>query len=72
MSYCSACGTEVEPGALRCRDCGTPFAGPDRKPRLQPAVRIGADIRATEDGLEVDGFGVSFGFEPDEPDEPAD
>ena len=65
MTICSGCGEEIEPGALRCRHCGAPFAGPERKPRLQPSVRIGADIRDTEDGLEVDGYGMSFSFESD-------
>jgi hypothetical protein len=65
MTICSGCGSEVEPGALRCRDCGTPFAGPRKEPRLQPSVRIGAGIRQTEDGLEIQGYGMSFSFEPD-------
>ena len=65
MIVCSACGEQVEPGALRCRHCDTPFAGPGKQPRLQPSVRIGAGIRNTDDGLEVDGFGMSFSFEPD-------
>jgi len=64
VATCSACGGQVQPGSLRCRHCGAPFDGPDRKLRLQPSVRIGAGLRMTEDGLEVEGYGMTFSFEP--------
>lgn len=68
MSACSVCGEDVLEGALRCRHCGVPFEGPSKQPRLKPYAKVGAGLRRTEDGVEVQGFGISFGFEPDDTD----
>ncbi len=66
MSICSACGTEVLEGALRCRDCGAPFVGPRQQSRLRPSVKLDGGITRSRDGeVEARGLGLSFRFEPD-------
>lgn len=40
LVHCDACGAQVEPRALRCRECGVPFAGAEAARQVVPTVSI--------------------------------